>query len=313
MLNKDYLYSNSYRTISEFRPVDESLYLYGYSTEDRSLLVNALTADTSLSNVVFVEIESPEKDIIIDKKKGEKYFLRSSKCIKSLYEAYSAKTIYIDVSGLNNRISASLLKNALEIANTSVRVVYTEPEHYDIEKFKEEGVLCKDLSERIEGIEPLPGLANIIPDDVDMKFVALLGFEGGRFTQMYETVQPPIDKIIPVIGVPGYRPEYPFVAYWGNRRPLIYTESWQFVEYAAANSLVDVYFLLQKIKKKPPVSKIKLAPIGTKPHAIGAILFAIKYPTDVEIVFDNPIRKSQRTKGVGLIVESKVSELLHES
>jgi hypothetical protein len=266
-----------------------------------------------LSNVIFVEIESTERDIITDKKTGEKYFLRSSKSIKSLYETYPATTIYIDISGLNNRISASLLKNALEITNVAVRVVYTEPEHYDIEKFKGEGVLCKDLSERIEGIEPLPGLANIIPDDVDMKFVALLGFEGGRFTQMYETIQPPTDKIIPVIGVPGYRPEYPFVAYWGNRRPLISTESWQFVEYAAANSLVDVFFLLQKIKKKPPTSKIKLAPIGTKPHAIGAILFAIKYPTEVEIVFDNPIRKSKRTKGVGLIVESKVSELLHES
>lgn len=313
MLNKDYIYSNSYRTISEFRPVDGSLYIYGYSTEDRSLLVNALTTNTSLSNVFFVEIESTERDIIIDKKSGKKYSLRSSKSIKSFFEDYSVQTIYIDVSGLNNRISASLLKNALEMAIASVRVVYTEPEHYDIEKFKEEGVLCQDLSERIEGIEPLPGLANIIPDGVDMKFVALLGFEGGRFTQMYESVQPPIDKIIPVIGVPGYRPEYPFVAYWGNRRPLISTESWQFVEYAAANSLVDVYFLLQRIKNKPPVSKIKLAPIGTKPHAIGAILFAIKYPTDVEIVYDNPIRKSKRTKGVGLIVESKVSELLHDS
>lgn len=313
MVNKDYLYSSSYKTISEFRPVDKSLYIYGHSTEDRSLLVNDLTADTSLSDVIFVEIEYPDKDLIIDKKTGEQYFLRSSKSIKKLFETYSTTTVYIDVSGLNNRISASLLKNALEIDNLSVRVVYTEPEHYDIEKFKEEGVLCKDLSERIEGIEPLPGLANIIPDDVDMKFIALLGFEGGRFTQMYETVQPPTDKIIPVIGVPGYRPEYPFVAYWENRRPLISTESWQFVEYAAANSLVDIFFLLKKIKNKPPISKIKLAPIGTKPHAIGAILFAIKYPKDVEIVFDNPIRKSKRTKGVGLIVESKVSELLHEN
>lgn len=313
MINKDYLYTNSYRNIDEFRPINDSLYIYGHSTEERSLLVNNLIADPTLAGVLFVEIESPEKDTIIDKKTEVTYYLRSSKSIKELYQTYPAATIYIDVSGLNNRISASLLKNALDMDNRDVRVVYTEPEHYDIEKFKEEGVLCKDLSERVEGIEPLPGLANIIPDDVDVKFIALLGFEGGRFTQMYEAVQPPVDKIIPVIGVPGYRPEYPFVAYWGNRRPLNSTDSWQFVEYAAANSLVDVFFLLQRIKKRPPVSKIKLAPIGTKPHAIGAILFAIKYPNDVEIVFDNPIRKSKRTKGVGLIVESRVSELLNEN
>lgn len=312
MINKDYLYSTSYRAISDFRPIGESLYIYGYSIEDRSLLVNNLISDTSLSSINFVELEYSEKDVVVDKKTGNKHFLRSSKSINDLFGTYPATTIYVDVSGLNNRVSAALLKNALELGGVKVRVVYTEPEHYKIEKFRAEGVF-NDLSEQIDGVEPLPGFANIIPDDVDMKFVPLLGFEGGRFTQMYETIQPPTDKIIPIIGVPGYRPEYPFVAYWGNRQPLSSTESWQYVKYAAANSLVDVFYLLQKIKKQPPVAKIKLAPIGTKPHAIGAILFAIKYPKDVEIVFDNPKRKSKRTKGVGLIVESRVSELLNEN
>lgn len=312
MINKDYLYSTSYRTISDFRPENGSLYIYGLSTEDRSLLVNNLISDTSFSSVNFVELEYSEKDVVTDKKTGTKHSLRSSKSIKDLFDTYPAATIYIDVSGLNNRVSAAILRNALELKGIKVRVVYTEPEHYKIEKFRAEGVF-NDLSEQIDGVEPLPGFANIIPDEVDMKFVALLGFEGGRFTQMCEIIQPPTDKIIPIIGVPGYRPEYPFVAYWGNRQPLSSTESWQYVKYAAANSLVDVYYLLKKIKKQPPVTKIKLAPIGTKPHAIGAILFAIKYPKEVEIVFDNPKRKSKRTEGVGLIVESKVSELLDEN
>ncbi|MFV0398872.1 MAG: hypothetical protein ACK5JU_12825 [Bacteroidales bacterium] len=311
MINKDYLYSTSYKTISDFHPADESLYIYGYSAEDRSLLINKMKSNTSFSTITFIELEYSEKDVVVDKKTGTRHYLRSSSSIKDLFEKYPAMTIYIDVSGLNNRVSAALLKNALQLGDIKVRVVYTEPEHYKIEKFKAEGVF-NDLSERIDGVEPLPGFANIIPDDIDMKFIALLGFEGGRFTQMYETIQPPTDKIIPIIGVPGYRPEYPFVAYWGNRQPLSTTESWQYVKYAAANSIVDVYYLLKKIKKEPPVTKIKIAPIGTKPHAIGAILFAIKHPKDIEIVFDNPKRESKRTEGVGLIVESRVSELLNE-
>lgn len=312
MISKDYLYSTSYKDILDFHPLKGSLYIYGYSTEDRSLLVNNLISNPSFSSINFIELEYSWKDVVIDKKTGNNYSLRSRKSINDLLRIYPASIIYIDISGLNNRVSAALLKNALELERVKVRVVYTEPKHYKIEKFKEEGVF-NDLSEQVNGIEPLPGFANIIPDDVDMKFVALLGFEGGRFTQMYETIQPPIDKIIPIIGVPGYRLEYPFVAYWGNRQPLNSTESWQYVKYAAANSIVDVYYLLQKIKNQPPHVKIKLAPIGTKPHAIGAILFAIKYPRDVEIVFDNPKRKSKRTEGVGLIVESRVSELLNEN
>ena len=38
-----------------------------------------------------------------------------------------------------------------------------------------------------------------------------------------------------------------------------------------------------------PDKLIKIAPIGTKPHCIAAILFAIKYYKNVEVVYDNPI------------------------
>lgn len=240
------------------------------------------------------------------------YSLRSREHIKRLLSTYEVKNIYIDVSGLNTRISAALLNNVLsDDTNTNVKVVYAEPDSYKIKEFKSESVFI-DLSEKINGIEPLPGFANIIPDDVDYKFIPLLGFEGGRLTHLLNNVQPADDNIIPVIGVPGYRMEYPFVAYWGNRNSLIESRSWAYVKYAAANSLVDVFLLLNSIHKKHPKCKIKIAPIGTKPHAIGAILFAIKHPREVELVYDNPKRKIERTEGVGSIVITDVSKLIKE-
>src|SRR5205814_58026 len=150
----------------------------------------------------------------------------------------------------------------------------------------------------------------IIPqDDLNIPFVALLGFEGGRFTYVLENIQPSKD-IFPVIGVPGFRPEFPFIAYWGNKRSLEDSKRWTNVKYVAANSLVEVYDLLTKLKKDNVSGKLKVAPIGTKPNAIGAILFAIKNPNDVELVYDNPIRKIKRTKGVGKIIECSVTHLL---
>lgn len=315
MINKDYQYTNIYSDISEFRPSPNSVYIYGYSPEGRSHIVDNLKS--TFSDIVFVELESieDEKDTIIDKATGVKYFLRSSNSIKNLFEIYKSSMVYIDTSGLNNRISASLLNNAVKVSDNralDIKIIYAEPYGYKIKQFKSEGVF-NDLSEKIEGIEPLPGFASIIPDSVEMKFIALLGFEGGRFTHLVENIQPPLDNIIPVIGVPGFRIEYPFVALWGNRQPLGETKSWNNIEYISANSLVDVFLLLTKIKKKsPPNTKIVLAPIGTKPHAIGAVLFAIKYPKEVEIVYDNPKRKITRTDGVGLIIECDINSLLKE-
>lgn len=315
MINKDYLYTNIYSDINDFRPLSNSTYIYAYSPEGRSHIVDDLRKLSTDISYVELELAKDEKDVVIDKTSSNKYFLRSSNSIKEFFNTYKSDMVYIDVSGLNNRISASLLKNALKVdeeRGLKIRVLYAEPSSYKIKQFSLEGVF-NDLSEKIDGIEPLPGFASIIPDPVDMIFIALLGFEGGRFTHLIENVQPPSDNITPVIGVPGFRIEYPFVALWGNRQPLGETKSWNNIRYIAANSLVDAYLLLSKIRKKSPESKIVLAPIGTKPHAIGAILFAIKYPEQVEIVYDNPKRKTTRTDGVGLIVECDINTLLAEN
>jgi hypothetical protein len=314
MINQDYLYTKKYSDGNDLCLADNSIYIYGVSPEARSYdIVNVLK--TKYPNIKFIEIQpfENEKDIIIDNHTNKKYYLRNSESMQLLFDYHGLSTIYLDVSGLNNRISASVLRNLILLKNKEIelRVVYTEPYSYIVEKFRKEGVF-NDLSEKIDGIEPLPGFAYIIPNSDEMKFVALLGFEGGRFTYLLERIQPPTpsDSIIPVIGVPGFRVEYPFVAAWGNRLPLEETRSWGNIQYVAANSLVDVFFLLKKIQRTTPSHiKITVAPIGTKPHAIGAILFAIKYPKQVEIVYDNPKRNITRTYGTGRIVVCNISSL----
>lgn len=319
MINIDYKYSTIYSKIDDFSPIKGSKYIYGYSTESRSHTIDSLLSSYS-SDLDFVKIEQIEDEndnINIDNGGVQtKYNLRDSTSIKQFLFNNLKSVLYIDVSGLNNRISAALLNNAMKLIieegiDLEIRIIYLEPQSYKIKQFSAEGVF-NDLSEEINGIDPLPGFANIIPDDYDFKFIALLGFEGGRFTYLIDNIQPAHDNIIPIIGVPGYRIEYPFVAYWGNRRPLTSTRSYENIKFAAANSLVEVYMLLTRIYERSGKSKIKLAPVGTKPHAIGAMLFAIKHPNDVELVYDNPKRKSVRTEGNGLLVECCVSKLFKE-
>lgn len=312
MINSDYKYTAIYNGIKEFEPIKNSTYIYGYSPEGRSHLADELITTYS-SDIKFVELElsSTTQDSVQDKNTHLNYSLRSANDINRLLDSYASDIVYIDVTGLNNRITAPLLNHSLRKFK-NVYVIYAEPEHYEVSKFRTEGQF-NDLAEAIQGIEPLPGFANIIPDDDDIRFIPLLGFEGGRFTHIVEMVQPPTEHIYPIIGVPGFRAEYPFVAYWGNRLSLSNANAWPNIKYAAANSIVDVYMILRKMLSDCPTAKIKIAPIGTKPHVIGSILFAIKHSNRVEIIYDNPIRKKKRTSGVGLIVNCCVSRLLNEN
>jgi hypothetical protein len=314
MISNDYLFTTKYSNVNDFSPISNSIFIFARSSEDRSShIVNSLSI--KYHNVEFIEIKmlEDEKDVIIDVKTKKKYYLRNSKSIQSLFKDHNATVVYIDVTGLNNRISAAILKNAVHLSEKQtleIKVIYVEPYVYQIQKFKAEGVF-NDLSEEIDGIDPLPGFATVIPNNDDIKFIVLLGFEGGRFSYLKECVQPSDDNITPIVGVPGFRIEYPFVALWGNRLPLEDTRSWSNIRYVSANSIPDTYFLLKKILDQPPKNyKMVLAPIGTKPHVIAAVLFAIQFPKQVEIVYDNPKRKINRTDGTGLIVVCDITSLL---
>ena len=315
-MNNDYLYSTIHTTVDDMNIEANSTYIFGHSAEERSRFPDSLKV--KFPNVNFVQLEEVDNETVKDIGEGPNISLRSSSQITSLIGKFASTTLYLDVTGLDNRICAALIRNAINSVSypnlpSKVVVIYAEPELYNIKQFRAESVF-NDLSEKIEGIEPLPGFATIFPnDDDDMYLIALLGFEGGRFTHMIESVQPHSENVIPVIGVPGFRLEYPYVAYWGNRRPLEETDTWRKVKFAAANSLVEIYMLLSKFLRKNPSSKIKLAPIGTKPHAIGAMLFAIKYPHQVELVYDNPKKEVKRTEGVGSIIECVVSKLISDN
>ena len=42
-----------------------------------------------------------------------------------------------------------------------------------------------------------------------------------------------------------------------------------------------------------------LAPIGTKPHALGALLYSLSSPSDCEIIYDHPIPRRNGSSGIG--------------
>ena len=310
MINKDYLYTNIWDDISSVVLESKALYLYAHDPEDRSrYCISKLL--TKNSDTIFEEISINENDQMVLSSNNRIVPLSSTEAINKFFSTYNFDVLYLEVTGMSCRLIAPIMKFAIDKC-FKINIVYSEPKEYLIEKFQTEG-LNKDLSESVGGVSPLPGFIRLVPFKEEPIFVIFLGFEGGRFSYLVTNKQPSFDKILPIVGVPGYRMHYPFETYWGNRNALQTTKAYERVVYAEANSIVDSYMTLKRISYDKRDPNMIVAPIGTKPHVIGAILYAIKNPQKVELLYDNPKRNLHRTKGVGRILVCDVTKLFKEN
>lgn len=308
MINKDYKYNTEWSCINDIDFPPNTLYLYSRDPEDRSTYGEGNLKDIKNINLIQISLTSNDELEVIGL--SRKIALNNSDLVKKFVEEYSPKNIFIEATGMSCRLLAPLLQCVL-LNNYQAYVIYIEPDQYVLPEFEKIGV-HKDLSEECDGIKPLPGFASVIPFQQEPIFVALLGFEGGRFSYVTTAKQPSSDHIYPIIGVPGYLARYPFEAFWGNRHVLKSLNCCYNVEYAEANSIVDCYMMLQKISMKKRDANMIIAPIGTKPHAIGAILYAIKNKPKVELLYDNPKRSIKRTTGIGKIIVCDITKLFDE-
>jgi hypothetical protein len=302
-------YPYHFDSVDDIKLLDNSTYFFSYSHDECCEIVNNLKKKYS-GICRFIEFNEFSKNEFIEKNTKRTFHYRDFDSISEMINQYKNESLYIDISGLDCKICASIFK---AISNSKVFknifVLYTEPELYKMNEFDQEGVF-NHLSERISGIEPLPGFASIIPhEDDDILFIPLLGFEGGRFKYIVDNIQPP-EEIIPIIGCPGFRIEYPFYTFWNNWRALEKYDSWPSVKFAPANSCIDAYVEIEKIHKKRESYFLKIAIIGTKPHAIGAILYALNNPIRTELIYDNPVRTRRRSDGIGKITLSRINNIL---
>lgn len=299
------LLTRIFENYTDFLPDTGSAYVAFNGVEERSCQFDENSfASRGVSFVQVVREGDSDFDVQGDDDCTKTYRLRSRKQLGSLWVTGGWDTIYLDITGLRHHIWIPLLRSALDHC-TNVRVIYIEPGHYRPNAAPTE-VQMYDLSERINGIGPIPGFASLSRSNDDFLFVPLLGFEGTRVAHLLEDVQPLDDRIIPVVGVPGFRPEHAFSAYLGNRVALRETNAWQRVEYADANCPFSLFYLLEDIAARNTDVQIKIAMVGTKPHALGAMLFVLSNTSDRELIYDHPVRKHRRTLGIGRLLEYDV-------
>jgi hypothetical protein len=299
------IFTDTYEFNDSFTPQSNSIYVYGKTGEQRSSHIKADWSEHNSIDLLEITEDIEHRNSI---KIGEQSIsLRNSTEIASIWHKHKDKLIvYIDMTGLSHSVWANLIKSAID-NNLDVRVVYVEPEEYQLSSVPLAGQFY-DLSEKIEGIEPLVGFAKFYSPVKKFVFIPLLGFEGTRFKYVMEQLEPEYNNIYPFIGMPGFKPWYVFETLKNNISTLS-DRMWQSINYTPSDCPFSCYNKIQNIFDKNKDKGLKIAIIGTKPHALGAIMFYLNNP-EVEIIYDHPIRKANRTIGIAKLHVYYISHIV---
>lgn len=217
--------------------------------------------------------------------------------------------IAIDLTSLEHRVWAPLVRTILLERRTLI-ALYAEPNDY--QRDGNEAGAPYDLSST-KGIEPLPGFARIGLRKGDQgAFAPLLGFEGARLKHIFDQEDVDARQTSPVVGIPGFRLEYSTHSYIANRDVLDTDRMEDRVELASASCPFEAFDALSRIHGRTGNGYLRIAPIGTKPHALGAVLYAILNEDQVELIYDHPVRRESRTEGSRGIYVYDVSGFLQQ-
>lgn len=207
-----------------------------------------------------------------------------SSCLDEIIKTTFCKTlnIGIDISCLTKPyffFIIKLLKERFGIEKLSI--FYTEPKSY---LFNNGLFNAFHTSSGPLSILEIPGYSGQEIRGAKRKLIILLGFDGDLSKEINEDVSPH-DTIV-VNGFPSYTQKFKDISLIANEK--LVSDHNISVSYARANNPFDTYNLLQFIKNREKDNTfINVAPLGKKPMALGACLFALHYP-DVRIIYPLP-------------------------
>jgi hypothetical protein len=289
--------SSEFDDIASIDFPSNAVLFYGVSNEERSTISSSLITSHPSLEIIEVEEVSAESIRFTLNSKICDLSLRSGKELNLLANDLNTRIVYIDITGLTHNSWSSLIRAMLSRSSGETYAIYSEPREYRFHDAPLDGQIF-DLSEKITGIRPIAGFAQLNRQSSDnFIFMPLLGFEGARFAHIIEETQPSKDFTFPVIGVPGFKHDYPFYTYQGNRLQLEKDDFWENKRYEQANCPASIYSLGIELMNDYKDKSLRIAPIGTKPHALGAVLVKLAFPQKVDLIYDHPIRKTGRTKG----------------
>ncbi|MDQ3190365.1 MAG: hypothetical protein M3Q58_02100 [Bacteroidota bacterium] len=301
------IYSRNYNFNSIPKELINSIdiFIIGSSSEPRAcrisdFITDSFQGDTFLINYD-IEFEKYSINHLINKNekiKPAEFNLLESFILDLKKIQLDGKKILIDSTSLKHPLllyMIRILKENFNLANLFIG--YTEPEKYEqVKNFKEQKF---DLTEKFCSTNSIPGLVRSSDYLKEKVLVVLMGFEGNRFRKAFEEVSPSKRKVHAIVGFPSFHPNWQYYVYSQNQSALVDSKAYTKLHRATANEPFSVYNILNEISNTYPDHQIVVAPVGTKPHSIGAGMFLVDNP-EVQVFYDFPsYGEKVRTIGIG--------------
>lgn len=217
-----------------------------------------------------------------------------SSCLKSIPKpklALNKKSrVAIDISSFTRPYCFALLKYLQDYCELEwVDVFYTEPMSYVIPKG-----LIRSYKKSVGplSVVEVPGFPGRTTGRTKSGLVVTLGFDGDLSAFISDEVTPAF--IVIVNGFPAYSPKFKDISLINNERLLSYAGGQNNISYCRASNPFDLFNLLVKLQRDNSDAFFNIAPLGPKPMALGACMFALA-ESSVRILYPLPEKYAIKT------------------
>ena len=262
----------------------------------------------SIKEVILFDVNERKKDVSEqDLSSYEKIFglnlnITSIKCslsnpsgaIKELMTVkdkneFINKAIAVDISSFTKPLFFTLFGSLVRFIDLNrIHVFYTEPKNY---LFKTGAYNSYNSSVGPVRVEVIPSYVGKAEQERQV-LIFLLGFDGDLAKAVSNEIEP--YETILFNGFPSFIPKFKEISLIMNESLL--SSKKDKLYYSRANNPFEVFNELERIKSKYSNQNISLniVPLGSKPMALGACMFALKN-SDVRILYPIPENYENKT------------------
>ncbi len=206
----------------------------------------------------------------------------STTCIPNLIssiEIMSSYDIGLDISCFTKPYFYVLLKYLAFIQMNQLLVFYTQPRAY---RFSDESYCSFRSSSGPISVGEVPSFPGTDDRKDERMLVVLLGFDGDLSSEISEIVAP--TKTVIVNGFPSFETKFKDISLINNEKLVNLSSK---LLYSKSSNPFEIYNTLKALVSEHDDAAINIAPLGNKPMALGACLFAIHNP-QVRIIYPYP-------------------------
>lgn len=215
----------------------------------------------------------------------------------------TATECIVDATTLSISEMVPVLKLVREGTKNIVHTLYAEPMSYRREPTtaNHRYVVHKrdfEITEQRTNFQPIPGHQYLI-NRGEHRVVFFAGYEGERMSQALEEhdIEPEMCGV--VFGIPAYKAGWEMDSFANHVKYLESHSIGSRVHYSPADNPRTAFELLEKELEYLAAGKILfVAPLGTKPQAVGVAAFLAENPA-VGLLYDHPRTATERTTGIG--------------